>query len=202
MLKQKFKLNINDNKGKTELLLNCKIEKTNPKDIYQIVDILQHSFCSSKESAIRELFMSNVDLYNSVKLVDKRDNMIYGILLFSHFSINDGSPLLAKKPFLADYLNDKSQLNGYAFIIDERFKNSKIDKKMLHFQKEYIEQFDCIWCGVETNVNSHSYWEKLGFLNILDIPQAKFYIKPLNKKTYLDIFIIETMNRINDNNII
>jgi hypothetical protein len=84
---------------------------------------------------------------------------------------------------ISEYLSDFKQVNGHSFIIDERLRNSGIDKKMLHFNTEFLaENYDLIWIGVEIDLRSHKYWERLGFTEVFRIPEAVFYLMPLSKK--------------------
>jgi hypothetical protein len=68
------------------------------------------------------------------------------------------------------------------------------------FNYEYLKQFDIIWCAVEKDLKSHSYWKHLGFEEILSIDEAKFYIKPSSKELMLEIFIIKLLSERNEKN--
>lgn len=140
------------------------------------------------------MLYSKADLDNSVKLIDKRDNKIYGLLIFSEYPINIGSPIEFINPILSSYLKNYKQLNGHSFIIDERLRGTTFDKRMLLFNMEFLEKYDLIWMGVEKSLKTHNYWKRLGFEEILDIDEAKFYIKRLNKKSMLDIFILKALS--------
>ena len=50
---------------------------------------------------------------------------------------------------------------------------------MLLYNKEYIDQFDMVWCGVDKSLKSHNYWKRLGFEEVLNIYDAIFYVKYL-----------------------
>ena len=190
-----------DNKSKEDLLNHVKIQKTTYKDAYQIISILNKCFgIKSKEEALRQLLYSDADLDNSVKLVDERDNKIYGILIFCKFPIDKGSPIMDFNKVLGTHLMKFNQINGHSFIIDERLRGTSIHKKMLMFNYEYLKQFDIIWCAVEKDLKSHSYWKHLGFEEILSIDEAKFYIKPSSKELMLEIFIIKLLSERNEKN--
>lgn len=190
---------IDDDKTREELLNFVKIEKTTYKDAYKIIRILNKAFnIGSEEEALRQLLYSNADLDNSVKLIDSRDNEIYGILIFSNFNIDVGSPIKHYNYELSNFLSKYSQINGHSFVIDERLRGTNIDKKMLMFNYEFLKQFDIIWCAVEKNLKSHSYWKHLGFEELLDIDQAKFYIKPISKRIMLEVFIIKLFTENNE----
>ena len=67
----------NDNKTKNELLENVVIEKTNYKDVFEIIRILKQTFnIENDKKVIEQLLMSHANLKESVKLIDKRDNKI------------------------------------------------------------------------------------------------------------------------------
>lgn len=184
-----------DNKTKEDLLNHVKIEKTTYKDAYKIISILHSCFgIDSKENALRQLLFSDADLNNSVKVIDERDGKIYGLLIFCKYPIHIGSPLMNYNNKLAHYLMNFSQINGHSFILDERLRGTSIDKKMLKFNYEYLKQFDIIWCAVEKDLKSHSYWKYLGFEEILNIGDAKFYIKASSKKIMLEVFIIKLLS--------
>lgn len=65
---------------------------------------------------------------------------------------------------------------------------------MLLYNIDYINQFDLIWLGVEKSLKTDNYWKRLGFEEILDIEEAKFYIKTKDKKDMLNIFILKTLS--------
>ena len=131
---------------------------------------------------------------NSVKLIDKRDGKIYGLLIFSEYNISNGSPLREFNYDLWQYFYNVKQINGHSFVIDERLRGTKLDKKMLLYNMDYITQFDLIWIGVEKSLKTDNYWKRLGFEEILDIEEAKFYIKTKDKKDMLNIFILKTLS--------
>lgn len=131
---------------------------------------------------------------NSVKLIDKRDNKIYGLLILSEYNISNGSPLRVFNYDLCQYFYNIKQINGHSFVIDERLRGTKLDKKMLLYNIDYINQFDLIWLGVEKSLKTDNYWKHLGFEEILDIEEAKFYIKTKDKKDMLNIFILKTLS--------
>ena len=70
---------------------------------------------------------------------------------------------------------------------------------MLLYNIDYINQFDLIWLGVEKSLKTDNYWKRLGFEEILDIEEAKFYIKTKDKKDMLEIFILKALSE-NENN--
>jgi hypothetical protein len=45
-----------------------------------------------------------------------------------------------------------------------------------------VKNYDLIWIAVETSLRTHAYWQRLGFIEVFKIPEAVFYIMPLNKK--------------------
>ena len=188
-----------DGKTKEELLEHIKITKTSYSDVVEILDILSKTFNIDEHEALRQLLYSKADLDNSVKLIDKRDNKIYGLLIFSLFQIQNGSPIANINPFLSDYLCEFSQLNGHSFVIVERVRGCGVVNEMLMFQKKYIDKFDIVWCGVENDLKSHKYWERLGFLPIIEDNHGIFYVKTKDKKMMIDIFIIKVLTK-NENN--
>lgn len=195
MLKQINDFFHNDGKTSDELLNNYEICKTSYSDVVEIIDILTNSFyVESERDAVHQLLYSKADLDNSVKLVDKRDGKIYGLLIFSKFDISDGSPIRYINPTLNNVLNGKKQVNGYCFVIDKRLRGSKVDLKMLKFQERYLKKYDFIWCGVETDLKTHKYWERIGFVKMFEIDDAKFYIMPNNKKLAIELFMIKLLS--------
>ncbi len=115
--------------------------------------------------------------------IDKSNNDIYGLLIFTEYPIDRGSPIRMVESGISEYLSDYKQVNGHSFIIDERLRNSGIDKKMLHFNTNFlIKNYDFIWIGVEESLRSKSYWERLGFTKVFEITEATFYLMPLSKK--------------------
>lgn len=169
--------------SKEELLENVEIVGTSYQDAPKLTELLAKCFnLPSQEVALRQLIYSNAQLDNSVKLVDKRNGDIYGFLIFSIFPINVGSPLMHINAKLGGFLIQYKQINGHSFIIDERLRGTGLDKKMLLFQKEFLDKFDLIWCAVEKSLKSLPYWHKLGFIDIFITYEATFLIKPINKE--------------------
>ena len=163
-----------------ELLKNIVIGKTSYDDTQDIITILSNCFNVNSEAEILlQLLNSLADLENSVKVIDERNGDIYGLLIFSKFNITQGSPIMFINPSLGNDLSSLKQINGYSFILDERLRNTNIDKKMLLYNKEYIDQFDMVWCGVDKSLKSHNYWKRLGFEEVLNIYDAIFYVKYL-----------------------
>lgn len=167
-----------------ELLERVEIRKTSEKDLGQICKTLAKSFnLSSEFEALFQLENSKGILNESIKLVDKETDDIYGLLIFTDYPIELGSPIRHVESGIAQYLSDYKQVNGHSFIIDERLRNSGLDKKMLHFNVDFlIENYDFIWIGIEESLRSKSYWKRLGFVEVFTIPEASFYLMPLSKK--------------------
>lgn len=175
-----------------ELLGRVEIRKTSDEDLRQICKVLAKSFnLSSEFEALFQLENSKARLDESVKLVDKETNDIYGLLIFTEYQIVKGSPIKMVESGISEYLSDFKQINGHSFIIDERLRASGIDKKMLYFNTKFLaENYDFIWIGVEIDLRSHKYWERLGFTEVFRIPEAVFYLMPLSKKMFDDVFIV------------
>lgn len=189
-MQQKCTKLCDNNLTREELLPYMRIQLTSFGDAPHILKILMKSGFNiqNEQEVLYQLLYSNADLNNSVKLIDTRTNEIYGLLIFSNYTLRQGSPLPIISPKLTEILDNFTQLNGFAFVIDERLRGTSLDKKMLTFNKEYIDKYDFIWCAVEEELKSHNYWKKLGFTEILSIPQAKFYIKLGNKNNFADIY--------------
>ena len=181
---------IDNNLTREELIPHISIEKTTFQDAPQILKTLMKSGFGIKneQEVLYQLLYSNADLNNSVKLIDNRTNEIYGLLIFSKYTLRQGSPLPFISPKLMQILDNFTQLNGFAFVIDERLRGTSFDKKMLTKNKDFINQYDFIWCAVEENLKSHNYWKKLGFYEIANIPEARFYIRLQNKSKFADIY--------------
>ena len=181
-----------DTKSREELLNHIDICKTSYKDAYQIINILMKAFnIPSDAEALRQLLYTNANLDESVKVVDKRDGKIYGLLILCEHPIQKGSPIFGKSYELGRYLENFSQLHGFAFVIDERLRGEHLHKNLLQFNFNYISKFDFIWCAVENDLQSHNYWKRLGFEEVLCNHDAKFYIKFFDKKRMIDIFMIK-----------
>ena len=167
-----------------DLLERVEIRKTYVEELEQICKVLAKSFnLSSHLEALFQLENSKARLDESVKLVDKETSDIYGLLIFTEYPIDRGSPIKMVESGISEYLSDFKQVNGHSFIIDERLRNSGIDKKMLYFNTDFlIKNYDFIWIGVEESLRSKSYWERLGFTKVFEIPEATFYLMPLSKK--------------------
>jgi hypothetical protein len=170
--------------AREDLLERVEIRKTSVEDLELVCKVLAKSFnLSSHLEALFQLENSKARLDESVKLVDKETGDIYGLLIFTEYPIDKGSPIRMVESGISEYLSDYKQVNGHSFIIDERLRNSGIDKKMLHFNTKFLaENYDLIWIAVEIDLRTHSYWQRLGFVELFRIPDAVFYMLPFNKK--------------------
>ena len=175
---------VDNDLAREDLLGRVEIRKTSVEDLEQICKVLAKSFnLSSHLEALFELGNSKARLDESVKLVDKETGDIYGLLIFTEYPIDRGSPIRMVESGISEYLSDYKQVNGHSFIIDERLRNCGLDKKMLYFNTDFlIKNYDFIWIGVEESLRSKSYWERLGFTKVFEIPEATFYLIPLSKK--------------------
>lgn len=186
-----------DEKTREELLENVEIEKTTFDDTLQVIEIMVKCFgVGSPIEAYNQLYNSRANLNESVKLVDKRDGKIYGLLIFSEFKIDQGSPINFFRELapINDYLRLCDQVNGFAFVIDKRLRGMKYDKKMLFFNMDYLNNYRFIWCGVDNTLHSHHYWERLGFYKLFEIEDATFYLMKPSKNDMNDIFILKALS--------
>lgn len=178
---------VDNNLTRDELLPHIEIVSTTYGDAPALTELLAKCFNLpfGQEEALRQLLYSNAQLDNSVKVVDKRNGDIYGFLIFSMFPLHIGSPIMHENARLGGFLIQFKQINGHSFILDERLRGTGIDKKMLYFKKDFLDEFDLIWCAVESTLKTNSYWKRLGFKELFKIPQATFYVM-FNKKTFSD----------------
>lgn len=202
MIKLNNKL-YDNNLTKECLLKVVEISNTNFEDIEQISRLFADSFdLTSIEEAKMQLNNTNIDWNNSVKLYNKRSGRIYGFLLFGEHPIEVGSPLQFIDYEMIPIISQLKQINGFAFIIDERLRGCSFDKKMLFYNMEFIKQYDMIWIAVENSLKSHNYWKRIGFKEFFNIEEAVFYIKIFNYDKIIDIY--NNMNKLNchdENNI-
>lgn len=176
---------------KEELLPNMEIVSTSYDDAPILTELLAKCFnLPNQETALRQLLYSNAQLDNSVKVIDRRNGDIYGFLIFSMFPLHIGSPILHFNTRLGGFLIQFSQINGHSFILDERLRGTGIDKKMLFYQKEFLENFELIWIAVEKDLRTHAYWKRLGFKELFNIPEATFYGLLNDKFNSDDIYCI------------
>jgi len=173
-----------------ELLERVEIRKTCQNDLMQICETLAKAFnLESYAEALWQLENSKVCLNDSIKLVDKETNEIYGLLIFTEYPIMMGSPIQMVESGLCEYLSGYEQINGHSFIIDERLRNSGLDKKMLYFNIDFLtENCDFIWIGVEKSLKSLPYWHRLGFIDIFIIEEATFLLLPLSNNFIKSIY--------------
>ena len=169
---------------KDDLLERVEIRKTSPSDLEDICNTLSKAFdMYSSEEAYIQLMQSRARLDESVKLVDKETGDIYGLLIFCEYPIKYGSPILHFEKGIAEFLDNFTQVNGHSFVIDERLRGTGLDRKMLTFNGKFLgENYDMIWAAVEVDLKTHDYWKRLGFVELFRIPEAVFYMMPLNKK--------------------
>lgn len=188
MLKLEGKV-VDNNLTREELLENIVICHTTEDDIIDIAEILSHNMgLNSRDIAAYQLYSSNYNIEQSVKLIDKRNGIIYGVLILSNYSLYKGSPIVHKSPLMAYALKNSTQINGFLFVIDERLRGCGFDKKMIKYVEEYIELFDICWVAVEKSLNTHSYWKRLGFIPLFEVGDGKFYVKILNNDALKTIY--------------
>jgi len=175
---------VNNDLSRKDLLERVEVKKTSKDDLDQICKTLAKAFdLSSDAEAFQQLIQSNALLDESIKLVDKENGDIYGLLMFCEYPIKVGSPISFEEPNLSQYLDNFSQVNGHSFIIDERLRGTNLDKKMLFHNIKFLsDNYDFIWMGVEESLGTFRYWERIGFTEIFRIPQAVFYLAPLSQK--------------------
>lgn len=182
---------VDNNLEREEILKNIVITGTTYEDAPILTELLAKCFgLYDQEFALRQLLFSNAQLDNSVKAIDKRNGDIYGFLILSKFPIHIGSPIMHLNAKLAGFLIQFSQINGHSFIIDERLRGTGIDKKMLRYQKEFLDGFEMIWCAVEESLGTDNYWKRLGFKEIFRIPEATFFAHFNDKIISDDIYNI------------
>ena len=174
-----------------EILKNIVVTGTTYEDAPILTELLAKCFgIPNQELALRQLLFSNAQLDHSVKAIDKRNGDIYGFLILSKFPIHIGSPIMHLNAKLAGFLIQFSQINGHSFIIDERLRGTGIDKKMLRYQKDFLNEFEMIWCAVEESLGTDNYWKRLGFKEIFRIPEATFFAHFNDKIISDDIYNI------------
>lgn len=182
---------VDNDLNREEILQNVEIVKTTYQDAAKLTELLAKCFgIPNQEEALRQLIYSNAQLDESVKVIDKRNGDIYGFLIFSLFPMHIGSPIMHINAKLGGFLIQFKQINGHSFILDERLRGTGIDKKMLLFNKEFVDKFEFIWCAVEESLHTDNYWKRLGFKNIFSMPQASFYALFNDKMISNDIYSI------------
>lgn len=175
---------IDNDLDKKDLLERVEIQKTTEDDFDSICRTLAKAFdLESPGEAAMQLLHSHALMNESIKLVDKENGDIYGLLMFCEYPVSVGSPLLSINKNMAEYLDKFKQVNGHSFVIDERLRGTGLDRKMLfHNIRHLAKTYDLIWIGVEIDLRTHAYWERLGFIEIFRIPEAVFYMLPFNEK--------------------
>lgn len=165
---------------------HCVIGKTSPQDLDAIASILVYCFNIPKmhgsrmDDVMKFIYDTKLDIYNSVKLFDPYTNRIYGILMVGSKRLHESCPSLMHNSLLYESLKDMKQVNGIGFLIDKRLRGKGYDKKMMMFNKEYFDEYDLIWHGVDNTLNTHNYWKRFGFFECFDDGHVKFYTKFLN----------------------
>lgn len=178
-----------ENISKEELIDNVKICNTDEDDFFDITYILWKSMgLPSRNVAEFQLRSSKININNSIKLIDSRDKVIYGLLVLCDFPIQVGTPIQSQDSLAAYALNDIKQINGFLFVIDQRLRGCGFDKKMIEFAMDFIKNYDICWIAVDNDLKSHNYWKRFGFTEILNIDEAKFYVKFLNNDCFIDIY--------------
>jgi hypothetical protein len=175
---------VNNDLSRKDLLERVEVKKTSKDDLDQICKTLAKAFdLSSDAEAFQQLIQSNALLDESIKLVDKENGDIYGLLMFCEYPIKLGSPISFLEKELSQYLDRYVQVNGHSFVIDERLRGTNLDKQMLYFNIKFLrDNYDFIWMGVEKSLKTLPYWHRLGFVDVFEIPEATFCLIPLSEK--------------------
>lgn len=192
-----------DEKTTAELKEYIAVEKITPKDYEEVINIVAKTFQTNDGEykhqfyniAEEQLKQSKADFNESIKLVDTRDNQIYGVLILSHFPIHIGSPIMAYENtrMIGEYLVNFSQINGFAFVIDKRLRGYGFDKKMIQAAMPFIEKFDFIWVATAADYKTNSYYQRLGGFEVFKNDEAIFYIKNMAKNNMNDVFILKLL---------
>lgn len=144
--------------SKEELIANCEIAKTTERDWFQMAAAL---YCNmgveTPLMAVRQIIDYNINMTESIKLYDKRDGMIYGLLLIGEKNIEQATPIISEDPKGANALSKMKQLNGFLFIIDSRLRGCGYDREMIKMAMPFIKTYDIIWAGVGKELKTHNY---------------------------------------------
>lgn len=135
-------------------------------------------FNISSQDFLYQTFTINVNYDVSVIEHDDNGNII-GILIFGDFNILDGSPITNIDINKAFNLSKKRGINGYMFYINDEYRGTGLDRKMLKYAYDKIIRsgYDYIWVGVAKELRTHNYWLKKGFVKLFDfVDKATFYI--------------------------
>ena len=175
---------IDNDLSRNDLLERVEIKKTSKDDLNAICKTLAKAFdLSCDAEALMQLTQSNALLDESIKLVDKENGDIYGLLMFCEHPIKVGTPIMIEYPNLGEYFNKFKQVNGHSFIIDERLRGTNLDKKMLFHNINFLsEKYDFIWIGVEKSLRTLAYWHFFGFTDIFITKEATFLMLPLSNE--------------------
>ena len=102
--------------------------------------------------------------------------------MFCEYPISIGSPIRFIDDGMEKILSIFKGVNGHSFIIDEDYRDGKVDREMLRYNLDFLSKnYDFIWCGVDNTFKTHNYWKRLGFIELFSIKEATFYILPLKK---------------------
>lgn len=69
----------------------------------------------------------------------------------------------------------------FLFVLDGRLRGTNVHRQMLNHAIPFVSKFEYIWCAVAEEFRTHNYWKRLGFKEVLVIPEAKFYILNTNE---------------------
>lgn len=191
-VKQIIKEYYNDtNKTKEEIIPNLFMTSLDANDdIASMLFYKEEEFdgvFGSVEELTDDLDTHNIDYSMSIKLIDKSDGEIYGLLLMSECDIDKGT-YGSVREYLGDNCIDKlrqlSGCEGYAFMIDKRLRGTHVYRQMLNYMFNAISNnYDYVYCAVAKNLRSHNLYLRLGFeICGIDEDETKYYILPLSKQ--------------------
>lgn len=190
-----------DGKSKEELLNNYQIKKTEIGDLIGIFNIVKNCMGSPFESVLDFFEKQQIKLTSSLKVIDNRDNKIYGLLLFSNMKIQGNTPL-HPNTYLYKATNNCIQENGFLLLLDDRLRNNHIDNELFKMAIEdykLLEEIDFLWCGVDRKLKSHNYWLKRGFYKLFEDCQTVFYGLPINRNKVKPIFMVNEILQKHEN---
>ena len=126
----------------------------------------------------------SINWYLSAKgLNDKGETA--GFLLMSDYNIEDESATIADdEPELLADLNSLNYIAGFAFLINPKYRGTRLHYQMLRKLYDVYKNYDFIFIPVRHELRTHNYWKHMGAVYFYEDEESKYYIIPQSNRAF------------------
>lgn len=108
-----------------------------------------------------------------------------GFLLMSDYNIEDESATIADdEPELLADLNSLNYIAGFAFLINPKYRGTRLHYQMLRKLSDVYKNYDFIFIPVRHELRTHNYWKRMGAVYFYEDEESKYYIIPQSNRAF------------------